>query len=49
MEDVEQETFLKAWRGLGVFRGEAARGTWLTRLALDAGREGSSALRCGNE
>lgn len=38
-EDVEQETFLRAWRGLRRFRGEASLATWLTRLAVSAGTD----------
>jgi RNA polymerase sigma-70 factor (ECF subfamily) len=38
-EDVAQEAFLRAWRGLSTFRGDAAFGTWLytitRRAALD--------------
>jgi RNA polymerase sigma-70 factor (ECF subfamily) len=38
-EDVAQETFLRAHRALGAFRGEARLGTWLyaiaSRLCLD--------------
>lgn len=38
-EDVAQEAFLRAWRGLGAFRGDAAFATWLytivRRVALD--------------
>ena len=38
-EDIAQEAFLRAWRGLGGFRGEAAFGSWLyaiaRRVALD--------------
>lgn len=34
--DAAQETWVKAWRGLRGFRGDAALGTWLTRLALNA-------------
>lgn len=30
--DLTQETFLKAWRSLGAFRGEASFSTWLYRL-----------------
>jgi RNA polymerase sigma-70 factor (ECF subfamily) len=32
-EDVAQETFLAAWRGIGEFRGDAAFATWLHRIA----------------
>lgn len=32
-EDVVQETFIRAWRSLGRFRGESAFGTWLYRIA----------------
>jgi RNA polymerase sigma-70 factor (ECF subfamily) len=35
-DDVTQEVFVKAWRKLDTFRGEAAFGTWLYRLALNA-------------
>src|SRR5512133_2168108 len=38
-EDIAQEAFLRAWRGLEKFRGEAAFATWLyaiaRRVALD--------------
>ena len=33
-EDAVQETFLKAYRTLGSFRGEASAKTWLTRIAM---------------
>ena len=32
MNDVLQDTFVKAWGGLPEFRGEAALGTWLYRI-----------------
>ena len=32
MNDAMQDTFLKAWRGLPEFRGDAALGTWLYRI-----------------
>ncbi|MEZ5412594.1 MAG: RNA polymerase sigma factor [Acidimicrobiales bacterium] len=32
MDDALQEAYLKAWRGLGDFRGEAAIGSWLYRI-----------------
>jgi RNA polymerase sigma-70 factor (ECF subfamily) len=34
-EDVVQETYMRAFTGLERFRGEAAFGTWLTRIALN--------------
>ena len=34
-EDAVQETFLKAWKGLDRFRGEAAEKTWLLRVAIN--------------
>ncbi|MFQ5654067.1 MAG: sigma-70 family RNA polymerase sigma factor [Planctomycetota bacterium] len=33
-----QETLLKAWRGIGSFRGEALFSTWLGRIAVNATR-----------
>ena len=32
-DDLAQETFLRAWRGLNGFRAEAMFSTWLTRIA----------------
>jgi RNA polymerase sigma-70 factor, ECF subfamily len=41
-EDVAQEAFLRAWRGLAAFRGDAAFATWLyaiaRQVALDEAR-----------
>lgn len=34
-EDAVQETFLKAYRGMDAFRGEAQEKTWLTRIAIN--------------
>jgi RNA polymerase sigma-70 factor (ECF subfamily) len=34
-EDVVQETYVRAFTGLELFRGEAAFGTWLTRIAMN--------------
>ncbi len=34
-DDVTQETFLRAYLALGDFRGEAAFGTWLYRIAVN--------------
>lgn len=36
-EDATQETFVRAWRGLQRFRGEASFSTWLFRIALNEG------------
>jgi RNA polymerase sigma-70 factor (ECF subfamily) len=33
--DLSQETFLRAWRGLGGFKRQAALGTWLHRIAVN--------------
>lgn len=41
-EDLAQEAFLRAFRALGQWRGEAAFGTWLLALSMNAYR---SALR----
>lgn len=34
-EDVVQETYVRAFTGLDMFRGDAAFGTWITRIALN--------------
>ncbi len=33
--DLSQETFVRAWRGLGKFKGQAALSTWLYRIAVN--------------
>ena len=33
-EDAVQETFLKAYRNYGSFRGESSEKTWLSRIAM---------------
>ena len=38
-EDAVQETFLKAWRAHGNYRGEAAEKTWLMRIAMNTCRD----------
>lgn len=35
-EDLFQETFLRAWRGIRKFRGEAEISTWLFRILINA-------------
>ncbi len=35
IEDLVQETWLKAWPALRSFRGESALGTWLCRIAIN--------------
>jgi len=37
-DEAAQEAFLRAWRGLGRFRGEAALRTWLIRIVLNVAR-----------
>ena len=34
-EDVLQETYVRAFTGLDMFRGDAAFGTWITRIAMN--------------
>jgi RNA polymerase sigma-70 factor (ECF subfamily) len=34
-EEVTQESFLRAWRGIGAFRGEALFFSWLYRIAVN--------------
>ena len=34
-EELTQDVFVRAWEKLGLFRGEAAFGTWLHRLAVN--------------
>lgn len=43
-EDVTQEVMVRAWQKLGTFRGEAAFGTWLHRLAVNLVLNRRSAL-----
>jgi RNA polymerase sigma-70 factor (ECF subfamily) len=37
-EEVTQESFLRAWRGIGAFRGEALFFTWLYRIGVNEAR-----------
>src|SRR5579884_2144633 len=43
-EDVVQEALLRAWRGIGRFRGKSAFFTWLYRIAIN---EANRALEKG--
>lgn len=45
--DLAQESFVRAWRGLGRFKGEAALSTWLYRIAVNVclSRKGSRAVQ----
>ncbi|MEP6572997.1 MAG: sigma-70 family RNA polymerase sigma factor [Gemmatimonadota bacterium] len=46
-DEVTQDIFVRAWQKLGTFRGEAAFGTWLHRLAVNVilGRRASFGIR----
>jgi RNA polymerase sigma-70 factor (ECF subfamily) len=46
-DEVTQDIFVRAWEKLGTFRGEAAFGTWLHRLAVNVilGRRASFGIR----
>ena len=35
-DDISQEVFLKAWKGINGFRGECSFATWLHRIAKNA-------------
>jgi RNA polymerase sigma-70 factor, ECF subfamily len=35
-EDLVQETFLRAWKGIGAFEGRASVRAWLDRIATNA-------------
>jgi RNA polymerase sigma-70 factor (ECF subfamily) len=37
-DEVTQETFVRAWRALPGFRGEARLSTWLVRIAIHTAR-----------
>lgn len=43
--DIAQETFLRAWRALGQFRGEAQFYTWLYRIAVNTAKKQLMDLR----
>ncbi len=45
MQDVVQESFLKAWRALAGFRGESQFYTWLYRIAINTAKKHLVAVR----
>src|SRR3954465_1994254 len=38
-EDALQDAFLRAWRGLPGFQGRSSPGSWLYKIATNAGRD----------
>jgi RNA polymerase sigma-70 factor (ECF subfamily) len=47
--DLAQETFVRAYRALAGFKGDAAFGTWLYRIAVNVGLNHVSSRRAPNE
>lgn len=45
VQDLAQETFLRAWRALPQFRGDSAFYTWLYRIAVNTARKTLADLR----
>ncbi len=45
MQDVVQESFLKAWRAIAGFRGESQFYTWLYRIAINTAKKHLVAVR----
>jgi RNA polymerase sigma-70 factor, ECF subfamily len=45
LEDIVQESFLKAWRALAGFRGESQFYTWLYRIAINTAKKHLVAVR----
>lgn len=45
VEDIAQETFIRAYRALGQFRGEAQFYTWLYRIAVNTAKKTLSDLK----
>jgi RNA polymerase sigma-70 factor (ECF subfamily) len=45
IQDLAQETFLRAWRALPQFRGESAFYTWLYRIAVNTARKSLAEAR----
>ena len=48
VDEVAQDIFVRAWQKLGTFRGEAAFGTWLHRLAINLMRSLAGRLHEGD-
>ncbi|HHM12945.1 MAG TPA: RNA polymerase subunit sigma-70, partial [Planctomycetaceae bacterium] len=38
LDDLLQETYLNAWKGIATFRCESSMTTWLTRIAVNVAR-----------
>lgn len=38
LDDLVQETYLRAWRGIRLFRGDSNIVTWLTQIAVNVGK-----------
>ena len=45
VEDIAQETFIRAYRALPQFRGESAFYTWLYRIAVNSAKKAFSDLK----
>lgn len=45
LDDLVQETFVKAWSALGAFKGESRVATWLVRIALNVAKDHARARR----
>src|SRR3954454_13538835 len=45
VEDIAQETFIRAYRALGQFRGEAQFYTWLYRIAVNTAKKALGDLK----
>ena len=44
-EDVAQETFVRAWRAIGSFRGESAFYTWIYKIAVNTAKNHLVAMK----
>jgi RNA polymerase sigma-70 factor (ECF subfamily) len=45
IDDLVQETYLRAWRGFGTFRGGSSLTTWVTRIAVNVSRNWARSRR----